>query len=83
MLALLCENMVDRENGKLCPIVLGYFDHIVSQTTPAPVNVPVLMDYYVPHHPHAGHDMVKRIILPHLQRIDYGHDNHTHDHVQL
>jgi len=28
------------------------------KTTPAPVNVPVLMDYYVPHHPHAGHDMV-------------------------
>jgi len=28
------------------------------KTTPAPVNVPVLMDYYVPHYPHAGHDMV-------------------------
>ena len=34
-------------------------DHEVSQTTPAPAeNAPVLMDYYVPPYPHAGHDMV-------------------------
>ena len=36
---------------------------LVSQTTPAPPSAPVLMDYYVPSYPHAGHDMVAFIII--------------------